>query len=237
MPIISPGETHPLENLNQATPNGVNGAEIDAAVAKKPRLKPKGVLRQNYEQCAATLTSAATNFGRTGLSLLKSFCRVRKHEEDPVSEERKRKRRDYEALGMKMAEDGEEDVDNDNVLRVVVGACGDLKSDDDEEEDDNDDDKKKNQTGNDVTKTRQKDPKKKKKKKERVVRHCCLLHRDNFFVRHARMLVDWPPFEAFILLAIAANCLVMAMESSPSLQLLDLFLFPFIDQKMVPSYS
>ena len=44
------------------------------------------------------------------------------------------------------------------------------------------------------------------------IRNCCILRRENFVVRHARMLIDWPPFEAVILIAIIANCIVMAME-------------------------
>ena len=48
--------------------------------------------------------------------------------------------------------------------------------------------------------------------KKRKIYHCVLLSRDNFVVRYAKMLVDWPPFEAFILLVIAANCIVMALE-------------------------
>ena len=50
------------------------------------------------------------------------------------------------------------------------------------------------------------------KKRKRKIHYCGILSRNNFLVRYAKMLIDWPPFEAFILLVIAANCIVMAME-------------------------
>ena len=50
------------------------------------------------------------------------------------------------------------------------------------------------------------------KGRKQKIRNCGVLDQDIFLVRYAKMLVEWPPFEAFILIVIAANCIVMALE-------------------------
>ena len=39
-----------------------------------------------------------------------------------------------------------------------------------------------------------------------------ILSEDNFIRRYSRMMIEWGPFEYFILLTIIANCVVLALE-------------------------
>ena len=208
-------------DINANEKSAVRNDDVVNVDIFKSRAKPQTGFRHQIE---ASLASAATKFGRKSLTLLKAFCRVRRGED---AEDKKRTRNGYDVEGLLKPSDAEEEENEKEREAGVEGAVkmfAGLQSPEEEE----DVAEEKREARNETSASSSSSPSSGEvavesseeanrpmtatSKDGKTVRHLWLLRRDNILVRHARLLIDWPPFEAFILAAIVANCILMAME-------------------------
>ena len=141
---------------------------------------------------------------------MKKFCAVKKTEDEEEEKKKKRKNKGYNVVlkGVEYRLNDDDEHDDNEAMDPTPDVAAEGRRN------------RKSMTPDSATSdSNSSDLSRNKKKKNSSssplspeIRHCCILRRDNFIVRHARMLIDWPPFEAVVLLAIIANCVVMAME-------------------------